>query len=124
MSGICERGFMLMFKKFGILGALSESLEPHLFGRTGALKFGTIGVHRSDSSQKVVKLVFIFTFFIYCTTPFLLNNGNPVSSSFLQICMSFLECVRDFYVSQKKANTFVYPFLECVCLRKNLVRIP
>ena len=46
MSGSCERGFMLMFKKFGILGALSESLEPHLFGRTEALKFGTIGVHR------------------------------------------------------------------------------
>ena len=45
MSGICERGFMLMIKKFGILGALSELLEPHLFGRTGALKFGTIGVH-------------------------------------------------------------------------------
>ena len=34
-----------MLKKFGILGALSELLEPHLFGRTGALKFGTIGVH-------------------------------------------------------------------------------
>ena len=46
MSGICERGFMLMLKKFGILGALSELLEPHLFGRTGALKFGTIGVHQ------------------------------------------------------------------------------
>ena len=30
-----------MFKKFGILGALSE----FFFGRTGALKFGTIGVH-------------------------------------------------------------------------------
>ena len=45
MSGICESGLMLMFKKFGILGALSELLEPHLFGRTGALKFGTIGVH-------------------------------------------------------------------------------
>ena len=45
MSGICERGLMLMFKKFGILGALSELLEPHLFGKTGALKFGTIGVH-------------------------------------------------------------------------------
>ena len=30
---------ILMFKKFGILGALSELLEPHLFGRTGALKF-------------------------------------------------------------------------------------
>ena len=40
---------MLMFKKFGILGALSELLEPHFFGRTGALKFGTIGVHRSLS---------------------------------------------------------------------------
>ena len=45
MSGICERGLMLMLKKFGILGALSELLEPQLFGRTGALKFGTIGVH-------------------------------------------------------------------------------
>ena len=45
MSGICERGFMLMFKKFGILGAPSELLEPPLFGKTGALKFGTIGVH-------------------------------------------------------------------------------
>ena len=45
MSGICKRGLMLMFKKFGILGALSELLEPHLFGRTGALKFGTVGVH-------------------------------------------------------------------------------
>ena len=43
MSGIGERGFMLMLKKFGILGALSELLEPHLFGRTGALKFGTMG---------------------------------------------------------------------------------
>ena len=49
MSGICERGFMLMFKKFGILGALSELLEPHLFGKTGALKFGTIGVHRKET---------------------------------------------------------------------------
>ena len=29
-----------MIKTFGILGALSELLEPHLFGRTGALKFG------------------------------------------------------------------------------------
>ena len=37
MSGICGRGFML--KKFGILGVLSELLEPHLFGRTDALKF-------------------------------------------------------------------------------------
>ena len=38
-----------MFEKIGILGALSELLEPHLFfGRTGALKFGTIGVHRSE----------------------------------------------------------------------------
>ena len=46
MSGICERGLMLVFKKFGILGALSELLETDLFGRTGALKFGTIGVHR------------------------------------------------------------------------------
>ena len=45
MSGICEKGFMLMFKKFGILGTLLELLEPHLFGRTGALRFGTIGVH-------------------------------------------------------------------------------
>ena len=45
MSGICERGLMLMIKKFGIFGALSELLEPHLFGRTGALKFGAIGVH-------------------------------------------------------------------------------
>ena len=44
MSGICERGLMLMIKKFGILGALSELLEPHLFGRTGAIKFGAIGV--------------------------------------------------------------------------------
>ena len=34
-----------MFKKIGILGALLELLEPLLFGRTGALKFGTIGVH-------------------------------------------------------------------------------
>ena len=45
MSGVCERGLMLMIKKFGISGALSELLEPHLFERTGALKFGTIGVH-------------------------------------------------------------------------------
>ena len=44
MSGICER-FDADDKKFGILGALSELLEPHLFGRTGALKFGAIGVH-------------------------------------------------------------------------------
>ena len=29
MSGICERGLMLMVKKFGILGALSELLEPY-----------------------------------------------------------------------------------------------
>ena len=35
MSGICEIRLMLMLKKFGILGALSELLEPHLFGRTG-----------------------------------------------------------------------------------------
>ena len=35
-----------MIKKIGIFGALSELLEPHLFGRTGALKFGAIGVHR------------------------------------------------------------------------------
>ena len=45
MSEIGGRGLMLMFKKFGILGALSELLEPHFFGRTGALKLGTIGVH-------------------------------------------------------------------------------
>ena len=45
MSGICERGLMVVFIKFGILGTLSELLEPDLFGRTGALKFGTIGVH-------------------------------------------------------------------------------
>ena len=45
MSGICERGLMLMIKKFAILGALSELLESHLFGRTGALKFREIGVH-------------------------------------------------------------------------------
>ena len=48
MSRICERGLMLMIKKFGILGALSELLEPHLFGRTGALKFGAIGVHQRN----------------------------------------------------------------------------
>ena len=35
-----------MIKKIGILGALSELLDPHLFGRTGALKFGAIGVHQ------------------------------------------------------------------------------
>ena len=46
MSGICERGLIPVFKKFGILGALSDLLEPHLFGRTGALKFGTMGVHQ------------------------------------------------------------------------------
>ena len=40
-----------MFKKFGILGALSELLEPHFFGRTGALKFGTIGVHLQQQQQ-------------------------------------------------------------------------
>ena len=51
MSGICERGLMLMLKKIGILGALSELLEPHLFGRTGALKFGTIGVHPGEHRQ-------------------------------------------------------------------------
>ena len=45
MSGIIERRLMLMFKKFEISGALSELLEPHLFGRTGTLKFGTMGVH-------------------------------------------------------------------------------
>ena len=48
MSGICERGLMLMIKKIGILGALSELLEPHLFGRNGALKFGAIRVHLSQ----------------------------------------------------------------------------
>ena len=51
MSEICERGLMLMFKKLGILGAVSELLEPHLFGRTGALKFGTIGVHLIQGSE-------------------------------------------------------------------------
>ena len=51
MSGICERGLMLMIKKFGILGALSELLEHHLFGRTGALKFGAIGVHQLGHSR-------------------------------------------------------------------------
>ena len=55
MSGIGERGFMLMLKKFGILGALSELLESHLFGRTGALKFGTIGVHRSKDQERKPK---------------------------------------------------------------------
>ena len=40
-----------MLKKIGILGALSELLEPHLFGRTGALKFGTIGVHLPNWSM-------------------------------------------------------------------------
>ena len=55
MSGICERGFMLMLKKFRILGALSELLEPRLFGRTGALKFGAIGVHPR-------KPVYLFSF--------------------------------------------------------------
>ena len=54
MPGICERGFMLMFKKIGILGALSELLEPHLFGRTGALKFGTIGVHHRSFERMEV----------------------------------------------------------------------
>ena len=39
-----------MFKKIEILGALSELLESHVFGRTGALKFGTIGVHRFVNS--------------------------------------------------------------------------
>ena len=51
MSGICERGFNSDVQKFGILGALSELLEPHLFGRTGALKFGTIGVHPEISVE-------------------------------------------------------------------------
>ena len=55
MSGICERGLMLMLKKFGILGALSELLEPHLFGRNGALKFGTIGAHPYMYSRVVIE---------------------------------------------------------------------
>ena len=67
MSGICERGLMLMFKKFGILGALSELLEPHLFGRTGALKFETIGVHPcgmeggivTSCTRKYVRLLYL-----------------------------------------------------------------
>ena len=42
-----------MFKKFGILAALSELLEPHLFGRTGALKFGTIGVHQCGLQRPI-----------------------------------------------------------------------
>ena len=51
---------MMMIKKFGILGALLELLEPHLFGKTGALKFGAIGVHaQKDHFQK--------RFNIYCT---------------------------------------------------------
>ena len=45
-----------MFKKFGILGALSELLEPHFFGRTGVLKFGTIGVqHQRESEARQIK---------------------------------------------------------------------
>ena len=56
MSGICERGFMLMLKKFGILGALSELLEPHLFGRTGDLKFGAIGVRSKMRSKMQSKM--------------------------------------------------------------------
>ena len=44
-----------MLKKFGILGALSELLEPHLFGRTGALKFGTIGVLRTESLSNIFR---------------------------------------------------------------------
>ena len=35
-----------MFKKFRVLGALSEFWEPHFFGILGALKFGRMGVHR------------------------------------------------------------------------------
>ena len=54
LPGICERGFRFMLKKIGILGALSELLEPHLFGRTGALKFGTIGVHPALNRVKVL----------------------------------------------------------------------
>ena len=38
MSGICERGLTLMFKKFGILGALSELLEPHFFRKNWSLR--------------------------------------------------------------------------------------
>ena len=53
MSGNRERGLMLMIKKFGILGALSELLEPHLLGKTAALKFGTIGVHHTDRHQRI-----------------------------------------------------------------------
>ena len=56
MSGVCERGFMLMFKKFGILGALSELLEPHLFGRTEAFKFGAIGAHPMKNSFEPLKV--------------------------------------------------------------------
>ena len=50
MSGICERGLpaadVQKIRNLN-LGALSELLEPHLFGRTGDLKFGTMGVHRN-----------------------------------------------------------------------------
>ena len=48
-----------MLKKFGILGALSELLEPHLFGKTGALKFGTIGVHRIFYSAPLTENKFL-----------------------------------------------------------------
>ena len=49
LPGTCERGFTLMGKKFGVLGAPAiavEFWEPHFFGILGALKFGKMGVHR------------------------------------------------------------------------------
>ena len=57
-----------MFKKLGILGALSELLEPHLFGRTGAFKFGTIGVHLCGD---------LFLHHTMLTTLDLLQYNNP-----------------------------------------------
>ena len=48
---------MLIFKKFGILGAVSELLEPHLFGKTGDLEFGT-NIFISDRKKTIIKIHF------------------------------------------------------------------
>ena len=58
---------MLIFKKIGILEALWELLEPHLFGRTGDLKFGTVGV---DLFVNVLLYQGLFIFAKYVTRPF------------------------------------------------------
>ena len=74
------RGFFLLCKKIGILGALSEFWEPQFLGILGALKFGIMGVHQFFEKTRLP-----FDLLFSSNVPkIMLNNNLPKQINFFQ----------------------------------------